>query len=596
MIRHKVAVLAVLLAVLGTSLVTARQNIVLNGSMELGAGPGAVDPQVAAEWTEFGINVERSPTVNLEPPGDGYALKVFGDGDSTSAGAWQMVDDVTTGQSVSASVWVYTPTFDQLGGSGEAGLVLEFLDFFGGTITLHQTYPLNAFSPPNTWTPATIGPLTAPSGTMSVRVSCRLKWNVGDVSGAAYWDDAQLIVESGPSMLLNGDFEEAGASAGQSSVGIDEWLGFEDQEKSDDIALDGQYSLKLGVREAYNGLYQNMDVLNEGEHIILRGWVLNSASDPIEVTTRAGIKLEFDPNTNVPLPEENLAFDASIAPDQWTLVDLETTVPEGVNLARVVMIYMGDPAETGALYFDDAHAGVTSNPGDNLLLNESFEFGPGGPGGLTDWTDFGEGATAEKDCFNVYLTGICSLRAAGTSVAGVYQDVPVTPGQNLYISANIQTPSFEPIVAAGTLAGVKVEWVVGGVPDDIDLGQQDNEIDAGATPGVWIPLTIEFTMPPESSALARFTNLIIKGIAQDGTVYFDACEAVVLNRFDGSDVDRDDDEDLRDAAWLQRTFTGSGAGGLPFNGLTFDSDDDDDVDYDDAAYFAPRMTGVALSP
>jgi hypothetical protein len=35
--------------------------------MEFGEGAGAIDPQVADQWTEFGINVERSPTVNYYP-------------------------------------------------------------------------------------------------------------------------------------------------------------------------------------------------------------------------------------------------------------------------------------------------------------------------------------------------------------------------------------------------------------------------------------------------------------------------------------------------------------------------------------------------
>jgi hypothetical protein len=79
--------------------------------------------------------------------------------------------------------------------------------------------------------------------------------------------------------------------------------------------------------------------------------------------------------------------------------------------------------------------------------------------------------------------------------------------------------------------------------------------------------------------------------ATTGKAYFDACEAVVLNRFDGSDVDGDDDQDLRDFGWFQQCFTGAGAGVLPYNGLVFDSDDDDDVDLTDYGYFEPRMLG-----
>jgi hypothetical protein len=568
------------------SLTTARQNILLNGSMELGPGAGGIDPQVPAEWVEFGENVERSATVNFEPPDGGWALKAFGDPGGTSAGASQIVDNVTPGQSVSASVWLYTPSFDKLGGTGEAGLVVEFLDFFGGTINLQTDYVLTAQSPADTWIEAFVGPLTAPAGTEKVRISCRLGWNPPDISGAAYWDFAELTVD-GNNVLLNGDFEEAGNSPGQSSVGIDDWLGFNDQEKSDDYALDGDHSLRLGVRETYNGLYQNMRTLEPNDQIRLKAWVLNPSIDPLQDPSRAGIKLEFDAASDVPAPEEFLGFTGAEPTDTWTLVEYQTTVPADVTVARVVAIYVPDPNETGVVYFDDMHAGATANPGDNLLANESFETGTGVP---TGWTDFG---TASKDCFSVFRTGVCSVVASDVAVAGVWQEVTVTPGQDLYVSTWVQTPGFNPITGPLTAAGIKVEWFAGGVPDDIDIGAQNNEIDFTAPLDTWIPMTIDYTMGPDESALARFTTLTIKGVAQTGAAYFDACEAVLLNRFDGSDVDGDDDQDLVDAAWLQRTFTGAGAGLLPFNGLTFDHDDDVDVDNADFDYFDPRMTGPA---
>src|SRR5262245_45559130 len=111
---------------------SARVQILKNGSMESGGGPGSIDPQIADLWTEFGINVERSDTVNLVPEGDGHALKAFGDGSSSTVGAYQEIGGILAGQSVTASVSSYTPNFDKLSGSGEAGLVLEFLNLFGG--------------------------------------------------------------------------------------------------------------------------------------------------------------------------------------------------------------------------------------------------------------------------------------------------------------------------------------------------------------------------------------------------------------------------------------------------------------------------------
>ena len=45
------------------------------------------------------------------------------------------------------------------------------------------------------------------------------------------------------------------------------------------------------------------------------------------------------------------------------------------------------------------------------------------------------------------------------------------------------------------------------------------------------------TMPAGSSAVARFVNIIERGTALTGSVYIDSCEAVLLNSYDGADVD-----------------------------------------------------------
>jgi hypothetical protein len=595
---RKAAVPALIAALITPVALMARQNIVKNGSMEYGEGPGAIDPQVAAQWAEFGVNVERSPTVNLVPPGPGHSLKAFGDGDNTSVGASQEVADIEAGDEVTASVQLYSPGGDQLGRTGEAGLVLEFLNIFGGTISLHEVYVLNAFSPADTWIPAVIGPLTAPENTAKVRVACRLKWNAGEVEGAAYWDDAQLIVNDGANALLNGDFETAGHSTGQSSVGIDDWIGFNDQEKSEDVAESGVASLKLGTREPYSGLYQNMGVLNDGDHIFMIAHVWNPSEDPLTANSQAGIKLEFDPNAEVPPPVENLAFDETANVNEWTLVDLQATVPEDITIARIVCIYTGDQQTTGAVYFDAVYAERNSAPGFNQLLNPGFEMGPGGQQGLTDWHEFftADVSQARKSCFSVPpYDEDCTCRAAGQAVAGVSQEIAVAPGEDLYASVYLYSSDAEPLTGPAR-AGIKIEWAVGGVPDDVDIGGPTNTINAAAPVDTWIPVTIDFTMPAGSSALARFTNLIEKGTAFTGTVYFDSCEAVVLNRFDGSDVDGDNDEDMFDFAWFQLTYTGPGAGALPWNGIVFDADDDQDVDMTDFEYFAPRMTGPALIP
>ena len=98
----KAAFLAIVLALAVPVVLLARQNILLNGSMESGQGASALDPKYADQWTFFGKNVERSDTVNLDPNGAGHALKAFGDSASSTAGAQQDVLNVTATQNVTA--------------------------------------------------------------------------------------------------------------------------------------------------------------------------------------------------------------------------------------------------------------------------------------------------------------------------------------------------------------------------------------------------------------------------------------------------------------------------------------------------------------
>lgn len=592
----RLAIVTSLVALFAATSTPARQQLLKNGSKELGGGAGAIDERIPDEWTMVGVNIERSPTVNLEPPGDGHALKAFGDGDNTSVSAFQEVPNISPGQSVQASVFLHTPAFDKLGGSGQAGLRLEFLNQFGGTIGgVQETYVLNAASPADTWIPASIGPLVAPANTVRVRVTCRLFWSLGNIVGAAYWDDAVLSVNGGPNLLLNGDFETAGPSPGQSAFGIDDWVGFNDQEKSSDVAEHGGYSLKLGTSAQYSGLFQNMGVLNAGDQVVLQAWVWNPASDPLVGNSRAGLKLEFSPNGEAPPPEENLAFDETTPMNVWTPVEMVTVVPEDVNLARIVMIYVADAGVTGSVHFDSAWAERSSQPGVNKLLNASFESGVGGEDGLTNWTEFfGGGAECRKACFVVPAhNGACTARARGPATAGLYQEIEVVPGESLTIRAQLYSASGDPLAGAAARAGVKVEWRLGTLPDVIDIGdpEQNNTILAGSAPtNQWIPLTIEYTMPAGANAIGRIVEIIEKGNALTGRVYFDSAEVVVLNRFDGIDGDGDNDQDLHDFANFQRCFSDSG-GGLLWNCLVNDHDDDGDVDIDDWNYFWPRMTG-----
>jgi hypothetical protein len=587
--RKWVIVLGVLLA--APSALMARQAVLSNGSMESGAGPISEDPHLPAHWIIFGNPTERSDEANLVPPGDGHALKCFG-GDP-QVGAYQDVP-AQPGDSVSISAHLYTRSGDKLGGDAQAGIYLEFYNDQDQLLDLGFVFVLDASSPPDTWIQGTVGPLTAPAGTVTARMVCVWRW-FGSASGAAFWDDCQLTINGGDNLILNGDFETAGLGQ-QSPFGIDDWVGFNDQQKSEEQAFHGNSSVKLGLEDAYSGLWQDMTILEEGDRILLKARAMVT-SNSLLGSAQVGIKLEFDPISVVPPPEENLPFDENATTNSWHLVQLSTTVPADITVARIIMIYVGDPQTTGAVYFDDASARLDG--GGNQLFNESFEMGSGG--GILWWTEFKTAGVSEarKNCAGIKRTGNCSMRATGQAVSGIFQEIFVNPGQTLDVSAYLYTPHFEKLTGTG-LAGVKVEWSPGTVPPDIDIGGSNNTIDATDPEGVWHDLFIDFTMPAGNQALARFTAIIAKGTATGGAGYVDGCEAVVLNRFAGADADGDDDSDLWDFAEFQRCHHGSGVTPLDWACTVFDLDPapngDQDIDLADYDTFEQGFTGPLPPP
>lgn len=595
--RHRVTTVGTIsLALLASTLLYARENIVRNGSLELGPGPGGLDPRRALDWTFFGgSTVERSDEANHTPDG-AWALKVFGG--ETTVGAYQDVP-VAPGDNVTISALLYTRSNDRIGGDAQAKIKLEFLDAGGQPIgTGTEITVLDGSSPPNVWTPGSIGPLSAPSGAAAARMVCVWTW-VNQSLGSAYWDDCTLTVNGGPNLLSNPDYELPGYNE-NTPFGIDEWIGFGGQWKSQDVAYHGASSVRVQTGgetgAAYSGLYQDMGVLEAGDHLFMRCWVYNPSVGGLTANSAAAIKLEFFPASGgeLPPPEEALDFDENAPLDTWTLVSYTTTVPPEITLARIVMIAFDEIDTNGPVYVDLARAERGSAPGVNQLLNASFEQGTSGPNGLTHWTEFrGLGCSARKNAFEVpAYDGFSVLKISGSCVAGVYQEIEVQPGEQLTISAYFYSDSDNPFNDPQSRAGVKVEWRAGNVPPQVDIGGQPfNTIYAGAPTDTWLPLYIDYTMPPGSAATARYTVIVARGEAESAQVYFDAAEAVVLNLFDGADVDGDVDQDLLDFYHMQRCFSGTGVPALEWNSITFDADDDDEVDWADFQYLAPRFTG-----
>ncbi len=581
------------------------QNVTTNGSFESGGGGVSEDPHVPAHWTREGNVIERSSEANLVPVGGGFALKAFQSNPIEQA--YQEVP-VSAGDQVRISAMLMTYSVnpvtgnpDKLGGDALAGISLRFFDGFGFPVGSSTTqWVLDASSPADTWLSGMIGPVAAPTGAAVARMRC--VWSSTSGSGAAFWDDAQLTIDNGPNLLLNGDFEEAGLGS-QSPNGIDYWTGFEDQEQSTDYAYDGTHSLKVGTTKGYSGLVQEMGTLADGDHIIMKVWLYQSSTNGLSAGVAAGPKLEFyEANPpDLPAPTESLTFNVDSNTNSWELVNLTTggvgiEVPADATQARLDMIYVPDDAgSNGTVYFDAVYAAYSDAPAVNLVQNASFEDGPGGPDGLDSWVEFnGDNSSAEKSGLEVpgypNQPFESCLKVTGTDVAGVYQDIDVVPGKTITLSAYLRKKNGDLVGTAR--AGVKIEWRGGSAPANVDICDQGCMTSASPK-DQWVEYTIDHTMPAGSYANARFTNLVaFAGAGTSGTVYFDAAEAVVLNRFpNGDDSDGDYDSDLYDFYEFQQCFFGNGVTPLHYNCLVFDHDGDEDIDLADYDFFLQGFTG-----
>ncbi|MFO0839189.1 MAG: hypothetical protein U1D55_11780 [Phycisphaerae bacterium] len=576
----------------------AGDQVLQNGSAEI----ALVDPRDANSWTFFGgTTIERSTEANFTSGGVA-ALKIFGG--STTVGAYQDVT-VAPGNTVAISTKCFTKSTDQIGGDATANLKLEFHDAGDNVVgTPVEIVVLPSGATPDVWTNGSISAQVAPAGTAKARFTCAFVYT-NSSSGAAFWDACNMSVNgSGTNALTNPDFEIAGGAtltpSGYNTFGTVAIA-------TNVPAFHGTNSVKISTgptQGTFCGIYRDPADAVSGDRILMRGWIWNPSVNGLSAQAAAAIKLEFQTPGGGTLPpaEENLVFGNGATLDTWTLVTYTTTVPASpVSAAKVVMISNDTSATNGPVFVDHAFAERSSAPGVNQLLNADFTDGPGGPNGLTNWTEFrSTPCSARKALVNFnYPSGNGNvLQISGTCIAGVYQSITVTPGETLTISAYFRSNSTQPYNDPTSNAGVKVEWSAGSVPAQIDIGAagQNNTVLSGAPTDTWIPVTIDYTMPPGSGARLRGTAIVGLYNATSAEVYFDGLEMVIVNHFNGADVDNDNDEDMVDFAWLQRNFRGNGVtapnglGPPGFLGVVYDQDRDNDVDGADWDYFRPRMT------
>lgn len=417
---------------------------------------------------------------------------------------------------------------------------------------------------------------------------------------------AMAIAAPHKQVLKNGSFE-VNANDPNSPLLPLHWTQFGDAEQSNTRAWHALNSCKANIQiNGFVGMYQDPISVPENVRILMKARAYIPSATPITGDIVAGMKLEFYPPEGIELPPpvENLAFNQSSPVDTWVPISLTTVVPPNIDTAKVIMISFDNSSTNGFIYCDLPRAELASAPGVNQLACPSFECGGSGPDGMNPpWDEFADALSgARKMCFSPpALDGVCVLGIGGPATAGVAQQISVTAGDTITVSGFFKSLSTNPYNDPNAQAGVKIEWIAGSIPTPhIDVRPNANPIsgttnivNSSSPQNTWNSIYIDYTIPNNNAAKLRGTLINAFGPG-NCEVFFDGFEMVLMNVFNGSDADGDDDEDMIDMAMLQQAYTG--AGPMIFGGLVFDRNEDNLVNPADLDLILPFLLGPVVTP
>lgn len=166
---------------------------ILNGSFEAGTGADA------DSWTRFGNAFREANTPNGSFARTGtHSMKQFGNfsGGFNVTGAFQNFA-ISTGETVSASVWAQTLLADRMSGGNSALLKLVYFDANNAEVAFAESNFIDA-----TTTPDTYIELTASLGPAASNVAygqlLLLHLQPAVAGGSVFFDDVSLDVEAVP--------------------------------------------------------------------------------------------------------------------------------------------------------------------------------------------------------------------------------------------------------------------------------------------------------------------------------------------------------------------------------------------------------------
>jgi len=109
---------------------------------------------------------------------------------------------------------------------------------------------------------------------------------------------------------------------------------------------------------AYSVFIQQLNVeVKKGDTVILTGWMMSPASDPLKDGAEAFLVIEFWKGDNkIGFPETERLRGQS----QWKQYKVTGTVPDGTDAVKVCCFLFGPEKAKGTVYFDDLNIEINS--------------------------------------------------------------------------------------------------------------------------------------------------------------------------------------------------------------------------------------------
>lgn len=394
-----------------------RQNLI-NATME---DWGPTGNTALADWVGFGI---RAVDNTSERSGAWCAkISTWANPGNLDSGLYQEFA-VRPGQVWRASSWWRNPTASALTGTNVARLDLEWFDSAGVPISVDTRTALTSASPKDIYIQSTLQ-AQAPAGAAKARFVLKVIQN-GTPGGSVFVDDADLQL-----VTTNAGFEDLGPAG---NVGLYGWLKVGNTFDSPLFPRTGTRGGKLYGRftGSPNVSTASQDfAVRPGDVWSLGSWWYNASSDFMRGSNTAGPVLEWrDSRLNLLGTTSVTALSASSPQDKHTLARVMAVAPPGAVWGRAIMNFSQPGSDAGAAFVDDVNLV-------RMLANSSVDdFGPGGDIPLYGWNSFGASSAPALNPRTGTNAGKLFGNFSGPyNTSGVFQDLPVEPGQRWHATA-----------------------------------------------------------------------------------------------------------------------------------------------------------------